>query len=319
MKAGLSQLNPRLLVALAFASLVAAVFFTGASLDSNASASGRTKQDDKLKELQAIREGAKLFAPNCSSGYCHGANGIGGGGPRLRGKGLDAAYLFKTISNGIPGTAMPSFKSELSQEQIFKLVAFIMSEAKDSPEGKTETPSIASAITAKSISRVATDSAATRSLIGNAEAGKALFFDPAQAKSCRACHAFAGEGALIGPDLSKIGNKPAREIFLSIIFPREAKDSRYRTTTLTLKSGDKVVGIKKEEDADSIQIYDIAELPAVLRTIQKSDVAKAETAAESSMPGDYAAIYTIKQILDIVTFLKSSDPQAKPVAMSDIF
>ena len=308
MKAGLTQLNLRLLVALAFAGLVAA-----------ASASGRIAQEDKLKDAQAIREGAKLFVPNCSSGYCHGANGIGGGGPRLRNKGLDAAYLFKTISNGIAGTAMPGFKSELSQEEIWKIIAFISSEMKEGAEGKAETPSPPPAPSTKTTSTIMTDSAGAASLIGNAQAGRALFFDSAQQKSCRACHSFAGEGALIGPDLSKVGNRHAREIFLSIIFPRESKDPRYRATTITLKNGDKVTGIKKEEDDESIRIYDVAELPAVLRTIQKSDVAKVDTVTEPSMPKDYAAIYTIKQILDIVAFLKSSDPQSKQVSINDIF
>ncbi|HEX8185192.1 MAG TPA: c-type cytochrome [Blastocatellia bacterium] len=310
MKTGLAQLNLRLVVSLVFAGLVA-----GASLTSRASAPDRAEQEDKLKDAQTIAEGAKLFAPNCSSGYCHGANGVGGGGPRLRGKGLDATYLFKTISNGIAGTGMPGFKSELSQQQIWKIVAFIMSGASSTPAAPETKP----APPVATVSTKSLDSQAAAPLIGNAQAGKAIFFDSAQQKSCRACHSFAGEGALIGPDLSKIGNKPAREIFLSIILPPEVKDPRYRTMTLTLKNGEKIVGIKKEEDDDTIRVYDIAELPAVLRTIQKPDVARAETGVESSMPRDYAATYTIKQILDLVTFLRSSDPQAKPVTINDIF
>ena len=84
---------------------------------------------DQLKDPKFIAEGAQLFAPNCSSGYCHGAGGIGGGAPRLRGKDLEAKYLFKTISSGISGTAMLSFKSDFSEEQIWKRVAFILSDA----------------------------------------------------------------------------------------------------------------------------------------------------------------------------------------------
>src|SRR5215469_15378159 len=87
-------------------------------------------QEQKLKDSAFIAEGAKLFLPNCSSAYCHGSGGKGGGAPPLRDKGLDAPYLFKTISNGIPGSPMRAFKSELSEEKIWELVAYIMSPAK---------------------------------------------------------------------------------------------------------------------------------------------------------------------------------------------
>src|SRR5262245_54780517 len=69
-----------------------------------------------LKDPQFIGEGAKLFAVSCGNAYCHGTGGNGGGAPRLRGKGLDAAYTFKTISNGVPNTSMPGFKTELSED-----------------------------------------------------------------------------------------------------------------------------------------------------------------------------------------------------------
>src|ERR1041384_2771531 len=60
-------------------------------------------QTNKLQDPQFVAEGAKLFAPSCGNAYCHGTGGVGGGAPRLRGRGLEAAYLLKTISNGIPG------------------------------------------------------------------------------------------------------------------------------------------------------------------------------------------------------------------------
>ena len=309
--------------ALAFAAFVAAMFFIPASSNSKACAPHLSAQHDRLKDSRFIAEGAKLFGPNCSSGYCHGASGAGGGGPRLRGRGLDAPYLFKVISNGISGTPMMAFKSELSQEDIWKLVAFIMSEGREEAAGNTETSSATSAAAAKSTSTVASDATkphdSADAIVGSAQAGKALFFDSARPASCRACHSFQGEGVPIGGDLSKVWSKTARELFLSIIFPRLPNDSRYSKLTLTLKNGDKVAGIKKEEDDESIRVYDITELPAVLRTIQKADIAGSETARESSMPKDYAAVYTLKQLLDIVTFLRSSDPQSKPITLKDIF
>jgi putative heme-binding domain-containing protein len=271
-----------------------------------------SSQADKLKDPQFIAEGAKLFATSCGNAYCHGTGGVGGGAPRLRGKGLEAAYLFKTISNGIPGTGMLSFKSELSEEKIWKLVAFVMSDMKSTPDAKPE-----ASVADKPVSSTAANESPSLTMIGSTQAGKALFFDSSKSTSCHNCHSMLGEGTSIGPDLSKAGTRSPRELLLGIILPHAVKDSRYATLRLTLRSGDKIVGIKKEEDIESIRVYDTTELPAVLRTIQKSDVVKVENANESVMPKDYAAIYTMKQLLDLVTFLKSSESKS-PVTLKDI-
>lgn len=284
--------------------------------ESTASASSVVQAKDNLKDRQVIAEGAKLFAPSCGNAYCHGTGGAGGGAPRVRGKDLEAAYVFKSISNGIPGTSMPSFKSELSEEQIWKLVAFIVSDTKTSAivpgpaDGLPAAPSSAASV------KIA-EAITSAPLVGNFQAGKALFFDSSQPKSCHACHSFNGEGTPIGPDLSAAASRSPRDLFLSIILARGLKDSQYATITVALRNGEKLVGVKKEEDAESLRIYDTTELPAVLRTVQKTDVAKVEYTNESVMPKDYASAYTMKQLLDLVTFLRSS--QSKPaVTLRDL-
>lgn len=271
-------------------------------------------QANKLKDPQFIAEGAKLFAPSCGNAYCHGSGGAGGGAPRLRGKGLEAAYLFKTISNGISGTPMLSFKAELSEEQIWKLVAFVMSDTKSTPDANPET-----SVTDKPSPplRGTVESTASSSTTGSAQAGKALFFDSSQSRSCHHCHSLQGEGTSIGPDLSKVASRSPRELFLNIILPRDAKDPRYSSLRVTLRNGEKIVGIKKEEDAESIRIIDTAELPAVLRTIQRTEIVSVEVVDQSIMPKDYASIYTMKQLLDLVTYLKSAESKW-PVMLKDL-
>ena len=303
---------------LVYLGVIALVILSGRDLRPTAVASSGSQQEDKLKDSQFIAEGSKLFAPSCGNAYCHGTGGVGGGAPRLRGKGLDSAYLFKTIVNGIPGTGMLSFKSELSEEQIWKLVAFIMSDAKTGSARSEATVAGQPAPRPSTVSTKSGATAAASSLSGDVQAGRALFFDSGQAKSCQSCHSFAGEGTPIGPDLSKLGTRSARELFLSVIMMREKRDSRYATITVTLKNGDKILGVKKEEDGESIRVYDTTELPAVLRTVQKSDVVKVESRDESVMPRDYASIYTMKQLLDLVTFLKTSESKS-PVTLKDLF
>jgi putative heme-binding domain-containing protein len=281
----------------------------------SANRAGLVEQANRgLLDPQSIAEGARLFAINCGNAYCHGTSGSGGGAPRLRGKGLESSYVFKSISNGIPGSSMPSFKSELSEVQIWKLVAFIVDDAKTDAVDKPDARG-ANEPASQPPRRPAPNSGSAT--VGDAQAGRVLFFDSAQPKRCGSCHSFEGEGTPIGPDLSKTKGTPARELFLSILFPRDIKDSRYATVTLTLRNGDKVAGVKKEEDTESIRVYDTAALPAVLRTVQKGDVLKTETSRESVMPNDYANSYSLKQLLDLVTFLKSSRSGA-PVTLKDL-
>jgi putative heme-binding domain-containing protein len=278
-----------------------------------ASASSRAQVPAKFSDPQSVAEGATLFAPTCGTGYCHGSGGSGGGAPKLRGRGLDANYLFRTISNGISGTPMIPFKSQYTEDQMWKLVAFILS---DAPGSVAASPPSAASISTKSPGEPVRG--ASSSIIGDAKTGRLLFFDSESKSNCSLCHSFEGEGASVGPDLSKIGERlSAQEIFAEIAMPNHSNGSPYETVRVTLKSGETLRGLKKEEDSDSIRVYDTTELPPVLRTIQKSDIGKLETVNESVMPKDYASRYTLKQLLDIVTCLKSADSR-DPVTLEEI-
>jgi cytochrome c(L) len=76
---------------------------------------------------EAIKDGEKIFDAKCSE--CH-MDGTGGAGPNLTDDiwiygGSDAA-VFETISYGRKG-GMPSWKNELSKDDIWKVIAFIRS------------------------------------------------------------------------------------------------------------------------------------------------------------------------------------------------
>lgn len=290
--------------------------FVAAVVVASSTSHPSAQSQDKLKDQRNIAEGAKLFAPTCGTGYCHGSGGSGGGAPKLRGRGLEPDYVFKTISNGIRGTAMIPFKSQYSEEQIWKLVAFIISDAPasiDAGSAGTE-PNKTDAATVP-VSAGTSSSMSGSSMIGDAKTGRSLFFDSDAKYNCAACHAYGGEGGSIGPDLGKAVNGiSAAGLFRAITIPGISSDGRYQTIAVTLRSGERIKGLKKEDDGESVRVYDTTELPPVLRTIQKSDIARLDKLQESVMPGDYAARYTLKQLLDIVTFLKSDAKQSVTLA-----
>src|SRR2546428_11348323 len=89
-----------------------------------------------LDDPAAISEGAHRFSASCT-GYCHGREGRVSRAPKLRGKTYDPNFLYARISNGLlqgqRGLPMPAFQSMLPPEEIWKIVAYIMSlsDAKD--------------------------------------------------------------------------------------------------------------------------------------------------------------------------------------------
>ena len=97
-----------------------------------------TAQNNVGYTIKAIAEGGPLYAAHCSQ--CHGEAGLGNGklasalspSPALLAYMIQQPiaidqYLLWTISEGGKpfGTAMPSFKDELSQDQIWQIVAYL--------------------------------------------------------------------------------------------------------------------------------------------------------------------------------------------------
>ncbi len=77
-----------------------------------------------LKDPAVIQEGAAIYNGNCTF-YCHGQGGRPKLGPDLRGRPFDKGGLFKVLADG--QGRMPGFKNRLTDEQIWKLVAYILS------------------------------------------------------------------------------------------------------------------------------------------------------------------------------------------------
>ena len=83
-----------------------------------------------LDDPTVIAEGAKRFSASCT-GYCHGREGRVSRAPKLRGNKYDPSFLYARISNGQPagasGLVMPAFHTMLPPEEIWKIVAYVMS------------------------------------------------------------------------------------------------------------------------------------------------------------------------------------------------
>lgn len=77
----------------------------------------------------AANEGAALFA-SAGCAPCHGPNGEGAIGPSLIDdkwmKRFSEGMVFRTIRDGRRGTRMIGFKERLSEDEIWKIVEFLL-------------------------------------------------------------------------------------------------------------------------------------------------------------------------------------------------
>lgn len=81
-----------------------------------------------LKNPAIVAGGRTLFNQRCA-GRCHGLDGQEGfEGPILVGKVyLDRVYVWATLVTGRPGTAMPAWNGRLTDDELWKIIAFLSS------------------------------------------------------------------------------------------------------------------------------------------------------------------------------------------------
>lgn len=133
---------------------------------------------------------------------------------------------------------------------------------------------------------------------GDARRGEAVF--QRQELNCAKCHAIAGKGANVGPDLAKIDapNKP-EYIVESILLPDRSVKAEFRAITLQTENGLVVTGIQVYDDGHEVMLRD----PVRGDTrIAKSEIA-ARTEGGSLMPANVAAVLRREDFLDLVRYL----------------
>jgi mono/diheme cytochrome c family protein len=234
-------------------------------------------------DADVIARGEKIFAQSCSVGYCHGVAGAAGRGPRLRGRKLDPQYVETVTRDGLPGSAMPGWKGRLPDGDIRAVLAYVMSlatAAEAAPPANAMPPGVGPA--------------AFTGFQGPPEArqGHDLFFDATRVPRCSTCHAVAGRGISIGPDLTTSGE------------PQALRNLRLKhVITARLKNGEVFPALRVEQDDRFIKLYDVDTVPPVLRTLERSEIT---ALAEGSDWQHESALrnYTDQELQAILAYLR---------------
>jgi putative heme-binding domain-containing protein len=180
-----------------------------------------------LGNKASIRNGMALYRVRC--GECHGLDASGYRGPDLVALlATDVAdeRLFQTIRKGVPGTEMPP--STAPDDDVLMVIAYLRNLGTVAP---AETP------------------------VGNVENGAKVF-----AAQCASCHRVAAKGGRLGPDLTRIGIARSRAALVrEIRTPSEWIPPGFEPVTIVTADGQKIRGLKKNEDVFSIQVMDTRE------------------------------------------------------------
>lgn len=221
---------------------------TAAACSVGLAASGQTPPPGAGR---AAPDGAALYAARCAD--CHGADATGVRGPdltRLWGAGATDERVFQLIRQGVAGSIMPA--STAPDSEIRALVAYL--KALGTADGRDPTR-------------------------GSAAPGEVTFW-----RSCGGCHRVGPRGGRLGPDLTRIGMTLSADALRTAI--RRASAAivpGYQSVTLVTTSGAKVRGLRKGEDAFSVQILDTRER---LQGYLKADLTSVTRDTQSLMP-DY--------------------------------
>jgi putative membrane-bound dehydrogenase-like protein len=142
----------------------------------------------------------------------------------------------------------------------------------------------------------------SRSLAGgDAGRGRQVFLG-ARA-SCSACHAVAGQGATIGPDLTKIGAiRTERDLLEAIVFPSASLVRGYEPYVVTTKRGQVLSGVIRRETADALVLAPNA---ATETRILRADVEEIEPGKTSIMPEGLDTQLTRRELADLIAYLRS--------------
>ena len=228
-----------------------------------------------------IQEGKALYQSQCAG--CHGQDASGGMGPNIRGAWLRRGDdgMFSVIRNGIPGTGMGPVMW-LNDKRAWQVVGYL---------------------------RSLSDSGSAEAAKGDATKGKELY----ASNGCAVCHAVAGAGGVIGPELTFIGRMRSQKYLHDFLLnpgknppsdpglPERAANTGYLMTSVTIKEGRKITGVRVNEDSFTLQLRDMA---GRYYSFNKADLTKIEPQPGKSFMPSFTNL-SAGQLDDLVAYLAS--------------
>ncbi len=137
---------------------------------------------------------------------------------------------------------------------------------------------------------------------GNAESGKKIFFERAEA-ACVRCHKIENEGGDVGPVLTGIASRRPREYLLeSLVLPNAQIAPGFETVLVALKDGQSYAGVFKSENETELVINSPED--GIVK-IAKENIKNRER-GNSGMVEGLGEILSRRDLRDLVEFIAVS-------------
>jgi putative heme-binding domain-containing protein len=234
----------------------------------------QTRGQDRAPEYfqSDIAYGAQIFVAQCST--CHGAAGDQIAGVNFRAgqfkRDQTDTDLRLTITNGVPGTAMPPFL--FSAAEMTEIVSYLRNMSSYDAHGMA---------------------------MGDKGRGKALFEG---AGNCTSCHAINGKGPRVAPDLGDIGALRTAELLQrTLLDPAGSMLPVNRAVRAVTKDGKVISGRRLNEDTYTVQLIDEQER---LVSLTKADLREFTVLKTTPMPS-YKDKFSAQELADLEAYLLS--------------
>jgi len=188
--------------------------------------------------------------------------------------------MFDIVRRGVPGTEMPpSDPLRVLDKDIWQTLAYV----------RTLTGPPAGPPT------------------GDAANGERIF-----RATCSSCHRVNGRGGQLGPDLSRIGSgRPRAGLAGKLRGSADFMRPGFEPVTIVTREGDRIRGIKKNEDEFSIQIMDTRER---LQGYLKANLSEVSVDKQSLMPVYGPDRLNDRDLDDLLRYLTGLRAAEKPAA-----
>ena len=126
--------------------------------------------------------------------------------------------------------------------------------------------------------------------------------------ACYKCHRFAGQGGIVGPDLTGVGGRfNTQNLVESLVDPAKVISDQYQLSSFLLESGKQVTGRVANLNGDNIMVMENMLEPGKFTNVNRKDVAEIIPSKTSAMPNGLLDTMTKNDILDLLAYLKSGN------------
>ena len=136
----------------------------------------------------------------------------------------------------------------------------------------------------------------------NFDRGREMF----AATACFKCHRFAGQGGIVGHDLTAVGRRlNSRNLLESLIEPSKVVSDQFQATTFVMEDGRTVIGRIANLSGKTVKVVTNMLDPGRMTDLNVDEIVEKIPSKVSMMPNGLLDTLTEDEILDLVAYLRS--------------